>query len=481
MIEENEIGYESFEDLTEMNYILRVDKSLDEEIIEWEENEERMSLKRMKIADETDKPSKRNIHKTTTQQKKVVSKEIKDTKDAKEMKGINDKFKQLQEIEKEMKQNKETKETHQKEMKEMKVTQHKDMKDLKERIERMDQNNEIKERENREESQKTQQSLRLTIPNSQNTAAIEAKNQNDLRKCRQILKSMQHKQESFAFNEPVDPIALGVPTYFTIIKHPMDFGTINKIINGKHTRKYTTKEDFHKDMMLVFDNAMLFNDQSSDVYKWAVKLKGQYEAHWETHFGDKNNQIKQVSQTPHTDSIKTERVTRLGTPIKQEVIIEEKPKRRPGRPPGALNKNPRKTVPPNKKEYTKDDIRKLRELVMNAVKSREKRDEILKIVEVDGTGKTEVSINLNNCTNEQLRQIERVIKGKRGRKPGSKNERESDEELRNQLVKLQSQQNEVNEKMHQIQKKGESEEESDEESSLFDSEEENLMRMSNRN
>ena len=76
MIEESEIGCESFEDLTLENFIIRVDKSIDEEIVQWEENEERNTLKRMKLADEKDRPSKRGIQKTNNQHKaKTQSKE----------------------------------------------------------------------------------------------------------------------------------------------------------------------------------------------------------------------------------------------------------------------------------------------------------------------------------------------------------------------------------------------------------------------
>jgi len=41
--------------------------------------------------------------------------------------------------------------------------------------------------------------------------------------CLQALKNHKH---GWVFNEPVDPIKLGIPDYFQIIKHPMDLGTV---------------------------------------------------------------------------------------------------------------------------------------------------------------------------------------------------------------------------------------------------------------
>jgi hypothetical protein len=41
--------------------------------------------------------------------------------------------------------------------------------------------------------------------------------------CFQALKNHKH---GWVFNEPVDPIKLGIPDYFQIIKEPMDLGTV---------------------------------------------------------------------------------------------------------------------------------------------------------------------------------------------------------------------------------------------------------------
>lgn len=43
-----------------------------------------------------------------------------------------------------------------------------------------------------------------------------------------VLKDLMDHEFGWVFNSPVDPVALGIPDYFTIVKHPMDLGTVKK-------------------------------------------------------------------------------------------------------------------------------------------------------------------------------------------------------------------------------------------------------------
>ena len=55
----------------------------------------------------------------------------------------------------------------------------------------------------------------------------------------------------------MDPIADNVPTYFTVIKKPMDFGTIKrKLLEAE----YIKFKDFLDDINLVFANCNKFNN-----------------------------------------------------------------------------------------------------------------------------------------------------------------------------------------------------------------------------
>ena len=89
-------------------------------------------------------------------------------------------------------------------------------------------------------------------------------------KCSEVLKGLQTHQHGWVFNSPVDPVELGLPDYFQIIKKPMDLGTIQKKLEGG---QYHSIEDFSVDVHLTFDNAMLYNEDGSVVYDMAKELK----------------------------------------------------------------------------------------------------------------------------------------------------------------------------------------------------------------
>ena len=75
------------------------------------------------------------------------------------------------------------------------------------------------------------------------------------------------------FYKPVDPVELGLPTYFEIVKHPMDFSTIKrKLANFS----YTNFNEFCYDMNLVFDNCYLFNGKDSLVGNMCTNVKSEY-------------------------------------------------------------------------------------------------------------------------------------------------------------------------------------------------------------
>ncbi|KAH7057737.1 hypothetical protein BKA57DRAFT_385108, partial [Linnemannia elongata] len=77
-----------------------------------------------------------------------------------------------------------------------------------------------------------------------------------------IIQRLKGNADFGAFAVPVDPIALGIPTYFDIIKRPMDFGTIEKkLIAGE----YNSGEEVILDVRLVFSNCATFNAHPGDL------------------------------------------------------------------------------------------------------------------------------------------------------------------------------------------------------------------------
>lgn len=94
-------------------------------------------------------------------------------------------------------------------------------------------------------------------------------------RCTEVLKGLQAHQHGWVFNCPVDPVELGLPDYFEIIKKPMDLGTVHKKLDGG---AYHAIEDFNSDVNLTFDNAMTYNEPGTVVYDMAKELKIKFEA-----------------------------------------------------------------------------------------------------------------------------------------------------------------------------------------------------------
>jgi len=97
-------------------------------------------------------------------------------------------------------------------------------------------------------------------------------------KCLEVLKVLQAHQHGWVFNSPVDPVELGLPDYFEVIKKPMDLGTIRKKLeNGV----YHSLTEFEDHVHLTFDNAMAYNPQGSVVYNMAEEMKQKFTGDFE--------------------------------------------------------------------------------------------------------------------------------------------------------------------------------------------------------
>jgi len=99
------------------------------------------------------------------------------------------------------------------------------------------------------------------------------------KQCLSAVRQLISHKWGFPFSAPVDPDALGLPTYREIITEPMDLGTIKKLIeNGG---KYVMAEEVDADVRLTFANAMKFNNEGTDVHTMARGLLDEWEPKWE--------------------------------------------------------------------------------------------------------------------------------------------------------------------------------------------------------
>jgi bromodomain-containing factor 1 len=78
---------------------------------------------------------------------------------------------------------------------------------------------------------------------------------------------------SIAFKDPVDPIALNIPTYPDIVKNPMDLTTMEHKLKDK---KYTYVRDFMADLDQMITNSELFNNKQHPVTQAGYNLRAYF-------------------------------------------------------------------------------------------------------------------------------------------------------------------------------------------------------------
>ena len=91
-----------------------------------------------------------------------------------------------------------------------------------------------------------------------------------------ILRALKRHRDAGPFLAPVDPVALGIPQYFDVVKNPMDVSTVEKKLNEG---AYGSLDDFVADVRLVFENCFIFNPPDHVVYKMGKSLEKYFNTH----------------------------------------------------------------------------------------------------------------------------------------------------------------------------------------------------------
>ncbi|CAI6265351.1 unnamed protein product [Periconia digitata] len=78
---------------------------------------------------------------------------------------------------------------------------------------------------------------------------------------------------SVAFKDPVDPAALNIPTYYDIVKKPMD---LTKIENKLKEAKYPKVVDFMEDLDQIITNSELFNSSSHPITQNGYNMRAYF-------------------------------------------------------------------------------------------------------------------------------------------------------------------------------------------------------------
>ena len=88
--------------------------------------------------------------------------------------------------------------------------------------------------------------------------------------CIKLLGRLMRQEAAIPFLEPVDPVAMKIPDYLTIIKEPMDLGTVRANLEQGH---YDAPVQVLKDIVLCFDNAIEYNPATEPAHKLALAMR----------------------------------------------------------------------------------------------------------------------------------------------------------------------------------------------------------------
>ncbi|KAB2609184.1 transcription factor GTE10-like [Pyrus ussuriensis x Pyrus communis] len=98
-----------------------------------------------------------------------------------------------------------------------------------------------------------------------------------MKQCEQLLTRLIKHQFGWVFENPVDVVKLNIPDYFTVIKHPMDLGTVKSKLNSG---MYSSPLEFAADVRLTFSNALTYNPPGNEYHIMAETLSKYFEQRW---------------------------------------------------------------------------------------------------------------------------------------------------------------------------------------------------------
>lgn len=123
--------------------------------------------------------------------------------------------------------------------------------------------------------------------------------------CHTVLREITKKaNQSFIwpFLQPVDPVALGIPDYFDVVKHPMDLSTIRRKLDDA---AYKSLSEFEHDFRLILTNCRLYNPPDSDITMMAAQLEEAFETKWNSRSETPTAKHSKTSPQYHSGGART--------------------------------------------------------------------------------------------------------------------------------------------------------------------------------
>ncbi|XP_043688678.1 transcription factor GTE4-like isoform X2 [Telopea speciosissima] len=251
-----------------------------------------------------------------------------------------------------------------------------------------------------------------------------------------LAKLMKHKH-GWVFNTPVDVKGLGLHDYYTIIKHPMDLGTVKSRLNKNW---YMAPKEFAEDVRLTFRNAMTYNPKGQDVHVMAEQLLKIFEDKWaaveveynlNTRLGADHDAIlptptsrKALPPPPYPEMRRTlDRSESTTLPIDSSLKASNFAPPVPGRTPAP--KKP-KAKDPHKRDMTYEEKQRLSTNLQSL--PSEKLDNIVQIIKKRNSSlcqhDDEIEVDIDSVDAETLWELDRFVTNYK--KSLSKNKRKAE-------------------------------------------------------
>ncbi|XP_077229658.1 transcription factor GTE4-like isoform X2 [Tasmannia lanceolata] len=248
--------------------------------------------------------------------------------------------------------------------------------------------------------------------------------------CDNLLSKLMKHKHGWVFNTPVDVEGLGLHDYYSIIKNPMDLGTVKSRLSKNW---YMSPREFAEDVRLTFRNAMTYNPKGQDVHIMADQLAKIFEERWAVIQAEYNLNLRFVDQeachsTPTQMTKKTTEVRRtLDRSQSMPVPVDSKMNPSNYTPTGrvAARKKP-KAKDPHKRDMTYDEKRKLSTNLLNL--PPEKLDSIIQIIKKRNSALSqhddEIEVDIDSFDAETLWELDRLVTNYK--KSLSKNKRKAE-------------------------------------------------------
>jgi len=92
-------------------------------------------------------------------------------------------------------------------------------------------------------------------------------------KCLPIIDGLIENPFGWVFRDAVDPVVFGLPDYFEVVKNPMHLLLVKKKLQNA---VYTDMASFERDVKLVFENAIMYNGEDSEVGQLALQMMSNF-------------------------------------------------------------------------------------------------------------------------------------------------------------------------------------------------------------